>query len=108
MTLVREAQNHKLIGCSMPELELENGTRLGVKLHGGNGLLVEFSDDRKLAKLDQGYKDRVNYLTIPVKDNLGLQAMLVRPDGIVAWVAEQDPETDIEAAKKALRRWFEF
>ena len=65
---------------------------------------MNFSNDRRLAELDQGYKDRVNYFAIPVKDNLGLQAMLVRPDGVVAWVAEQDFETDIEAAKKGLAK----
>ena len=103
-----EGKNHELVGCSMPELELENGTRLGMKLHSGKGMLFEFSEDGNLAKLDEEYKDRVCYFAIPVKDNLSLQAMLVRPDGVVAWVAEQGFKTDIEAVKKALRRWFEF
>ena len=29
MTLVREAQNHKLIGCSMPELEIGEWHEIG-------------------------------------------------------------------------------
>jgi hypothetical protein len=39
-----------------------------------------------------------------VKDRLGLSAVLVRPDGVVAWAAEAGPET--QEAAQAGARWF--
>lgn len=37
-------------------------------------------------------------------NTLGLRALLIRPDGVVAWVAEGTP--DLDAAAAALCRWF--
>lgn len=87
---------HPLVGAGAPDFEFSDGSRLGPKLGGARGLIVDFSDDAALKKLAEGYKARVDYVSVG--------ALLVRPDGIVAWVAEGS--LDIEGAKAALTRWF--
>lgn len=101
---------HPLVGSSMPDLELEGGDRLGKKLEGGNGLLVELDGDGSLRALfdDEMYRGKLDYVGAGAKDTRGLKALLVRPDGIVAWVAEKDTKPDIDALNVALNRWFQF
>lgn len=105
-----EAHEHPLVGCSAPDFELHNGSRLGPKLEGGRGLLVDFEDDAALKELVVGgkYEARVDYVGVGAKDRRGLRALLVRPDGVVAWVAEGNVKPDVDAAKAALKQWFGF
>ncbi|KAI2627725.1 monooxygenase [Hypoxylon sp. NC1633] len=95
---------HPLVGCSAPDFELLDGTRLGPKLVAARGVLLDFNDDASLRELVNGYEAKVDYISVGAKDRLGLGALLVRPDGIVAWVSEDKP--DVEAARTALGRWF--
>ena len=105
-----EAHAHPLVGCSAPDFELDDGSRLGRKLESGRGLLVDFKDDAALKELIVGrkYEARVEYVGMGAKDTRGLSALLVRPDGTVAWVTEDDAKTDIDAAHVALEQWFGF
>ena len=43
-------------------------------------------------------------LDVHAKNELGLKALLVRPDGVVAWVAED--AADLESLSASLSRWF--
>ncbi|KAI1134977.1 monooxygenase [Hypoxylon sp. FL0543] len=95
---------HPLVGCSAPDFELDDGTRLGSKLETARGLLLDFGSNAELKDLTGKYDDKVDYLSTGAKDRLGLQALLIRPDGIVAWAAEE--KLDVDAAKAALERWF--
>jgi hypothetical protein len=36
----------------------------------------------------------------------GLTAFLVRPDGFVAWAADENTEPDLAELEKTLSRWF--
>lgn len=105
-----EAQVHPLVGCSAPDFELHDGSRLGPKLDKGRGLLVDFGNGVTLKELTVGgkYEARVDYLSVDAMDKRGLRALLVRPDGAVAWVAEDNVKPDIDAAKAALEQWFGF
>jgi 2-polyprenyl-6-methoxyphenol hydroxylase-like FAD-dependent oxidoreductase len=96
--------NHPLIGCSAPDFEFEDGTRLGKLLHQGKGLLVDLGESEELRALGQTRGERLRYAPAKVKDGKGLSALLVRPDGFVAWVAEAEP--DLGAAERAVERWF--
>jgi len=96
--------DHPLIGCSAPDFELEDGTRLGEHLHNGKGLLLDFTEGEKLRQLGQVRTDRLNYVAAQAKDRKGLAAILVRPDGFVAWVAESEP--DLGTAERSIDRWF--
>ena len=95
---------HPLIGCSAPDFELEDGTRLGELLHDGKGLLLDFMESKELAAIGQTRSGRLKYVSAKAKDDKGLTAILVRPDGFVAWVAESEP--DLPAAERAVERWF--
>lgn len=103
------AHAHPLVGCSAPDFELQDGSRLGPKLETGRGLLVDLQPDDTLRALitDRNHNARVEYAGMSVRDSRGIRALLIRPDGIVAWVVEEDAEPNMEAAEAALRRWFE-
>jgi 2-polyprenyl-6-methoxyphenol hydroxylase-like FAD-dependent oxidoreductase len=96
--------DHPLIGCSAPDFELEDGTRLGEHLHNGKGLLLDLTGGRKLHGLGQIWNDRLNYLSTPLRDSKKLTAILVRPDGFVAWVAESEPH--LNTVERSIERWF--
>jgi hypothetical protein len=93
---------HPLVGRSCPDFELEDGTRIGTLLRDGNGLLLDF--DRQLRTLDDFWSDRVKYIANDAKDRLGLRAVLVRPDGFVAWAT--DATCSADEVKRAAARWF--
>ena len=95
---------HPLVGGSVPDFEQEDGERLGTRMEDGIGLLIDFEDNDQL---EAAIKDGpgVYYLTVKVKDRLGLRALYVRPDGVVAWVAEKDAELDLDRFKAALAKW---
>lgn len=105
-----EAHAHPLVGSSAPDFELNDGSRLGSKLEGGRGLLINFEDSPTIKDLVDGekYEARIDYFGIGAKDARGLRALLVRPDGVVAWVAEENESPDLDAARAALKQWFAF
>lgn len=93
-----------LVGRSAPDFELADGTRLGDHLRTGKGLLLDFDARVSLEALAGRWGDRITYVASDAKDRLGLGALLVRPDGVVAWVGEANfnPEGAVRAASK----WF--
>ncbi|KPC59997.1 FAD-dependent monooxygenase [Streptomyces chattanoogensis] len=96
--------SHPLTGASAPDLELSDGTRLGGRLQGGGGLLLDLADDRGLRERAAGYGGRVRVHTAACPERPGLRALLVRPDGCTAWAADDgDTPAGLDAA---LRRWF--
>jgi hypothetical protein len=95
---------HPLVGRSCPDFELEDGTRLGTLLRAGNGVLLDFDRSASLKALDGLWGDRVAYVASDAKDRLGLRALLVRPDGFVAWASDATPSA--EDVTRAAARWF--
>ncbi|GLY97499.1 hypothetical protein [Actinoplanes sp. NBRC 103695] len=95
---------HPLAGRNAPEFRLEDGTPLGDLLRDGRGVVLDFSADRRLHRPARGWEDRIRYVAGPALDDLGTGAVLVRPDGIVAWAG--DPGPDSEAFERAAGRWF--
>jgi 2-polyprenyl-6-methoxyphenol hydroxylase-like FAD-dependent oxidoreductase len=96
--------NNPLVGRSAPDFELVDGTRLGELLRNGRGLFLDFDSDTPLRALARRWSGRINYVASDAKDRLGLSALLVRPDGFVAWAA--DGGADVEEAARAASRWF--
>lgn len=96
--------DHPLVGRSAPDFDLADGTRAGERLRQGKGLLLDFDADASLAALARRWSDRITYVASDAKDRLGLSAVLVRPDGVVAWASEN--VGDHEAAAQAATRWF--
>jgi len=96
--------DHPLIGHSTPDFEFEDDTRLGAHLHDGTGVLVSFTGNEELSNLSQKWTGRVKYVAANVKDTKGLTALLVRPDGFVAWAADSEPNPI--ALEETMQRWF--
>jgi len=96
--------SHPLVGRSAPDFELLDGTNLGVFLMKGKGLLLDFDAHAPLQTLATRWRDRITYVAGDARDRLGLSAVLVRPDGVVAWASEA--AFDHEEAAQAASRWF--
>jgi 2-polyprenyl-6-methoxyphenol hydroxylase-like FAD-dependent oxidoreductase len=97
-------EKHPLVGRSCPDFELEDGTRLGTLLRAGNGLLLDFGRRASLGALDGLWGDQIRYIASDAEDRLGLSALLVRPDGFVAWASDGTPSP--EEVTRAAARWF--
>jgi 2-polyprenyl-6-methoxyphenol hydroxylase-like FAD-dependent oxidoreductase len=97
-------EEHPLVGRSCPDFELEDGARLGTLLRDGSGLLLDFGRQASLQALDGRWGDHVRYVAKDAKDRLGLSAVLVRPDGFVAWASDTTPSP--EQVTRAAARWF--
>jgi hypothetical protein len=96
--------DHPLVGRSCPDFELEDGTRVGARLRDGTGLLLDFERQASLQALDGLWGDHVRYLAGDTGDRLGLSALLVRPDGFVAWASDTTPSP--QEVTRAAARWF--
>lgn len=57
-----------------------------------------------LRRAAQDRKDHIAYVPGPPRDALGFSALLIRPDGVVAWASEHTP--DRAAFERAAARWF--
>jgi 2-polyprenyl-6-methoxyphenol hydroxylase-like FAD-dependent oxidoreductase len=94
---------HPLVGRNAPDLRLEDGTRLGDLMQDGRGVALDFSADRCLHASAMGWESRLRYAAGPARNDLGLGAVLVRPDGVVAWAGDHTP--DPEAFERAAGDW---
>ncbi|WP_328604088.1 FAD-dependent monooxygenase [Amycolatopsis sp. NBC_00345] len=103
---------HPLLGRRVPDLDLKtaDGTvRLYELLHRGRPILLDF--DARLGSALEGWTDRVDHIeavlptdrwAIPAVGEVPASAaLLVRPDGYVAWL----PEAAVEL-RTALTTWF--
>jgi 2-polyprenyl-6-methoxyphenol hydroxylase-like FAD-dependent oxidoreductase len=96
--------DHPLIGHSVPNFELEDGTMIGDLMHDGPGVLLDFDRNASLKTLARAYGDQMKYVSGRAKEQLGLSALLIRPDGTIAWATGNDP--DCSELKKVAARWF--
>ncbi len=95
--------DHPLVGRSAPDLEFDDGHRLASQLRDGLAVLVDFGGSESLRHAVAGWRDRITIVSGGAKDRLGLAALLVRPDGFVAWAVDENAAVgDVE---HALLRW---
>jgi hypothetical protein len=97
-------RGHPLVDHSIPNFEFEDGARMGELMHGGQGMLLDFDGNASLKTLASEYGGRITYVSSRAKEQLGLSAVLIRPDGTIAWAYERDP--DCSELEKAAARWF--
>lgn len=100
---------HPLVGARTPDPELtgaEGVERLGDLCHDGRPVLLDLADSAKLRETADGWSDRVRIATARAPERDDLAALLVRPDGFVAWAASADTEPDLDTLRTALTRWF--
>jgi 2-polyprenyl-6-methoxyphenol hydroxylase-like FAD-dependent oxidoreductase len=86
---------HELLGRRMRDVRLKRG-RLYELMHGGRGLLLDQTGRLSVA----GWADRVDHV-VDVSEELDVPAALLRPDGHVAWVG--DDQRDLLGR---LPKWF--
>jgi 2-polyprenyl-6-methoxyphenol hydroxylase-like FAD-dependent oxidoreductase len=95
---------HPLTGRSAPDFVLTDGTRIGTLLRSGRGILLDFAGTSALRSITDRLGDELEYVEGATQDDLGLSAVLVRPDGIVAWACDAEP--DVLDAEHAATPWF--
>jgi 2-polyprenyl-6-methoxyphenol hydroxylase-like FAD-dependent oxidoreductase len=95
---------HPLVGATMPNLRLGDGTRLADHAHEGRALLVDLADDDRLPVLAKPYAGRLELVRGNDSDGAGVSGLLVRPDGFVAW-ASAGGTGDLAGLEGALTRW---
>ncbi|MFB7370961.1 rifampin monooxygenase [Streptomyces sp. NPDC056222] len=79
-------EGHDLLGRRMRDVQLKHG-RLYERMHTGRGLLLDQTGRLSAA----GWEDRIDHV-VDVSDELDVPAVLLRPDGHVAWVGEDQKE----------------
>jgi 2-polyprenyl-6-methoxyphenol hydroxylase-like FAD-dependent oxidoreductase len=85
----------ELVGRRLRDIGLKRGRLYGL-LHGGRGLLLDQAGRLSVA----GWADRVDHV-VDVSEELDVPAVLLRPDGHVAWAGED--QRDLPGQ---LTRWF--
>ena len=88
-------EGHPLLGRRLRDMALGRG-RLYAQMHAGRGLLLDQTGRLEVT----GWADRVDHV-VDVSEELDLPAVLLRPDGHVVWVGE-----DQEDLLAHLPRWF--
>ena len=85
----------ELLGRRLRDVRLKQG-RLYERMHAGRGLLLDQTGGLSVA----GWADRLDHV-VDVSEELDVPAVLLRPDGHVAWVGE-----DQQDLLSQLPRWF--
>ena len=85
----------ELLGRRLRDVRLKQG-RLYERMHAGRGLLLDQTGGLSVA----GWADRLDHV-VDVSEELDVPAVLLRPDGHVAWVGE-----DQQGLLSQLPRWF--
>ncbi|PPK71074.1 FAD binding domain-containing protein [Actinokineospora auranticolor] len=88
-------EGHDLLGKRLRDVTLKTG-RLYERMRGGRGLLLDQTGGLQVA----GWEDRVDHVA-EVTEELDVPALLLRPDGHVAWVGGDQRELQVH-----LTRWF--
>ncbi|MGW1024884.1 rifampin monooxygenase [Streptomyces sp. NPDC002577] len=79
-------EGHELLGRRLRDVKLKQG-RLYELMHDGRGLLLDQTGRLTV----EGWADRIDHV-VDVSEELDVPAVLLRPDGHVAWVGEDQQD----------------
>ena len=104
------ARPHPLLGAFLPEMDLvRDGERIPMTglLSEARPLVLDLGGDTRPQALPEGWSGRVERVAAGC-DTAGARALLIRPDGHVAWAAamEEDETEATVRLDEALRAWF--
>ncbi|MEV7192517.1 rifampin monooxygenase [Streptomyces sp. NPDC093510] len=88
-------EGHHLLGRRLRDIDVKQGHLYGL-LHRGRGLLLDRTERLTVG----GWSDRVEHLADPTAE-LDAPCVLLRPDGHVAWIGDEQQDLD-----EHLARWF--
>jgi 2-polyprenyl-6-methoxyphenol hydroxylase-like FAD-dependent oxidoreductase len=97
---------HPLAGDFAPDLPLSTDAgegRFAELMRTGRPVLLDLTGSAAIAEAATGWKDRVDLVTARAAEPGAPAAMLVRPDGYVAWATDAD---SADGLPEALRTWF--
>jgi 2-polyprenyl-6-methoxyphenol hydroxylase-like FAD-dependent oxidoreductase len=102
-------RTHPLVGRRAPELSVMTDSgpvRIAELLHRGRALLLDLTGGEALAGVAAGWADRVGLVSArPLDPPPPAAAMLIRPDGHLAWAAP-DAAPSLEGLADSLAAWF--
>jgi hypothetical protein len=80
---------HPLVGRSAPDFAFADGSRLGQHMQDGRAVLLDFRGDAATQSQAAAYGLPFRHVKAQAREDFGLGALLIRPDGIVcaAWPA---------------------
>ncbi|MER7009706.1 FAD-dependent monooxygenase [Dactylosporangium sp. NPDC000555] len=97
---------HEWTGRFAPDLDLSIGTRatrLAELMHEGRPLLLDLIGSRHLTNLTSPWRDRIDLVTAQTSTPRAADALLIRPDGYVAWALGPN---GTDGLPDALATWF--
>lgn len=95
--------NHPLAGQLVPDLTLSGGRRVAELMHRARPVLLDGTGG-SVAESALPWADRVDAVIAHGLD--ATAAMLIRPDGYIAWAADLGTAEDVDRLRIALTRWF--
>ncbi|MFC4062483.1 FAD-dependent monooxygenase [Planomonospora corallina] len=101
---------HPLTGTFAPDLTLHTDqgvTSIADLLHAARPVLLDLADRPELRQIARDWRHLLNLHTAKTDDRPA-DALLIRPDGHVAWAADLDESTDsaMPTLREALSAWF--
>jgi hypothetical protein len=87
----------------VPDLTLEDGRRVAELLHDARPVLLDL--DGSAAPALRGWTDRVDAVSAKATDRPAA-AILIRPDGYIAWATDTFGPAEEAGLHAALQRWF--
>ncbi|MER5975281.1 FAD-dependent monooxygenase [Streptomyces sp. NPDC001857] len=113
------SDDHPLTGRRVPDVDLKTGDgrrRVFELLHTARPVLLDLRGDTELAATAAGWADRVDLVEArsaadhwpvwPADETPAPAALLIRPDGHVAWTAPAGTIPDPAALRTTLTTWF--
>ena len=95
---------HPLVGRSVPNFAFEDGTTIGSLMRDGRWILLDFDGTSSLERILGAYGDHITYVARHANVQLGLSALLIRPDGYVVWASEH--RLPYESMLRVAASWF--